>query len=846
MARRHGESDALYEKRWNSLLEAPALKPVYGECRRCSLAGGCKNPLIAGRASKDSFRKGGILFIGRNPGMEEDAQNQVFVGPSGILLNEILMGSLPPSTPYYITNAVKCATPGNKIPSVNSIRACMPYLKWEISVLKPSIIVVLGATALSLFSKDVKISKAHGTVVTTYTGIPVFAMYHPSFILRSYEMFISSFIDAFNTLAQLWRNVSGGKNQWEVNVTYKTLGRMDSLDHLFKELISASEKEGNGPYPVVIDLETTGLNPYKDKLRCIGICTPCLKCPVVIPYENFDSTEKGSTERFIRALTSDERIGICGHNLKFEHKWLKVKFNAPIENPMFDTQIGIYLHDHRAPQSLSALSRYTTIWGYDWEMKEWLSEFEGGDGYTTADNELLWKYNAGDVLATFQLMMKMRGGEHDELGLTPKQLLLQTMVVKESIVTADMELRGLQLDSEIIPSLQKKFTRAIAILDNRINTLPDIKRFINEYRTSKDKGIDFFNPRSPAQVSALVYDFLKLPEIDGRSTRADILERYGEKHGVINMILDYRRLGSLRSSYIEKLPKMADDKGRIHSQFNLLNTVSGRTSSSKPNLQNIPKTSAVKRMFISRHGDDGLLIAADFSQMELMLLASESGEERMLEVFRKGGDIHADAATFLFDVPLAAVTPAMRFKAKTFNFSLIYGITPYGLSHRLNIPVYEAERMICRHRREHSNLDRYMKRLRDRAHEVGYAESPLGRRRYLPNLNSGNRSEVAEAERQAGSLPVQSLAVDITLWAMTVMDRMFQTLKYPAEVVLQVHDAIMVDAKKDMLDKVCVIMRKVMVDGTASKFSFLKIPLKIDITYGPNWRDQKPYSFSDK
>jgi len=306
------------------------------------------------------------------------------------------------------------------------------------------------------------------------------------------------------------------------------------------------------------------------------------------------------------------------------------------------------------------------------------------------------------------------------------------------------------------------------------------------------------------------------------------------KHPIVSKILEYRGLKKLQNTYVEALPKLINPRtGRIHTSFNQAVTATGRLSSTDPNLQNIPireeRGRELRKTFIP--GDDNrLLLSADYSQIELRLMAHFSGDAHMREAFRHDADIHAATAAKIYGIPLADVTSDMRRKAKTANFGIIYGISGFGLSQRLSIPRSEAQELISGYFAAYPGVRRYMNNAIDKARELGYVETLTGRRRYLPDIRSANASVRGLAERNAINAPLQGSAADIIKIAMIRIHNTFQTLKLQSKMILQVHDELVFDVLTSEMERVREIVRREMESAYP-----LAIPLTVEMGVGKNW-----------
>jgi DNA polymerase-1 len=393
-------------------------------------------------------------------------------------------------------------------------------------------------------------------------------------------------------------------------------------------------------------------------------------------------------------------------------------------------------------------------------------------------------------------------------------------------VLIEMERTGIRLDVEALRDCGRT-------LEN------DIMALLQEIHAVADPGL---NVDSPRQLGDLLFNKLKLnPAVSKRtatgawSTDEKTLQKLIDDHPVVRTVLDYRACAKLKSTYVDKLPTLIDDESRVHTTYAQAFTETGRLSSSDPNLQNIPVRTArgrlIRKAFVARDAGHRL-VSADYSQIELRLMAAFSQDAAMLAAFRHGEDIHRDTASRVFDVMPAFVTPEQRAQCKMVNFGIIYGISAFGLSQRLRIPRKEAARLIDTYFRLYPRVRAYMDEAVARAREKGYAETILGRRRTLRDIASRNATVRQAAERDAINTPIQGSAADLIKVAMVNVDRALKAEGLRTKMVLQIHDELVFDAPLEEVDRVKEIVRREMTG--AIDFG---VPLEVGIGVGTNWLD---------
>ena len=391
-------------------------------------------------------------------------------------------------------------------------------------------------------------------------------------------------------------------------------------------------------------------------------------------------------------------------------------------------------------------------------------------------------------------------------------------------VLGDMEREGFLVDADALRALGEEFRAHIALLTDEIAVLMGAR----------------INLNSPKQLGEMLFDKMGLPAPKktqrGYSTSAEVLENLAAEHEVCAKILEYRKYQKLESTYIDSLLNLQDAAGRIHSRFDQVATATGRISSAEPNLQNIPVRTElgrqIRRAFIARPGC--VLVDADYSQIELRVLAHMSGDETMIEAFREGQDIHARTAAEVYGVPLEQVTHEMRSASKAVNFGIVYGISDFTLAKNISVSRKEAREFIERYFERYPGVKRYMDAAVAEGREKGYVTTLMGRRRYLPELASANFNLRSFGERCAMNSPIQGTAADIIKLAMIRVADALRKGGYKARLILQVHDELIVEAPEDEQERVRALLKDCM-EGVAA----LAVPLKTDISVGRDWRECK-------
>ena len=411
-----------------------------------------------------------------------------------------------------------------------------------------------------------------------------------------------------------------------------------------------------------------------------------------------------------------------------------------------------------------------------------------------------------------------------EIGDSEK--LLYDIEMPLAAVLADMEIAGFRIDTDGLKKYGENLDMLAKDLENRIY-----------FSAGRE-----FNINSPAQLGSVLFETLGLPagkktKSGSYSTGADILEKLRPHHPIIEDILEYRKVTKLKSTYVEGLIKVADDSGRVHSCFNQTGTTTGRLSSSEPNLQNIPIRTELGRelrKFFVPEGEDHRLIDADYSQIELRVLASISGDEAMTSAFISGEDIHASTASTVFGVPKNSVTTEMRKRAKAINFGIVYGMGEFSLAEDLGISRAQAKKYIESYLSGYPMVCAYLDGIVKDAYEHGYVTTLFGRRRYIPELAGQNKNLKHFGERVAKNSPIQGTAADIIKIAMINTSKKLKESGIDARLILQVHDELILEAHKDCADQAARILEECMENAVT-----LGVPLLAKASIGKTWFDNK-------
>ena len=600
------------------------------------------------------------------------------------------------------------------------------------------------------------------------------------------------------------------KNTEVENVTksYELIDNVNDITKLVQKLMKAKE--------IALDTETTGVEAMEAEL--VGISFSIKKHEAFyIPFsEKREEVEK--TLELLKPIFNNKESLKIGQNIKYDLLILK-NYGIEIAGPMFDTMIAHYVVQPELRHNMDYLAEiylnHTTI------PIESLIGPKGKNQKSMRDLDPreVYIYGCEDADITLQLKEKL---EKDLIANNALELF-NTIEMPLVPVLVDMEYNGVLLDKKALKSLSKDFSERMNKLEKEIHEVAG----------------EEFNVSSPKQVGEVLFDKLKIDEKAKKTktgqyvTSEEVLLKYQDKHPVVSKILDYRGLKKLVSTYVDALPKLINKKtGKVHTSFNQTVTATGRLSSSNPNLQNIPIRNSdgkeIRKAFIPEEGS--LFFSADYSQIELRIMAHLSQDPNMLDGFLHGDDIHASTAAKIYKEDIKSVTSDQRRKAKTANFGIIYGISVFGLAERMQVDRKEAKDLIDGYFETYPEVKTYMDKSIDIAKDKGYVETISNRKRYLPDINSKNAIVRGFSERNAINAPIQGSAADIIKIAMINIHKRFINQNVRSKMILQVHDELNFSVLPEEKEKV----QQIVIEEMRAAYS-LSVPLKADFGWGSNW-----------
>jgi DNA polymerase-1 len=602
---------------------------------------------------------------------------------------------------------------------------------------------------------------------------------------------------------------------------YKTIATEKPSYHLItqpeerKELLELLLKQSQ----VCFDTETTDIDALHADLVGMSFSYKAREAFYVAIPADFNEA-KSIVEEFLPFFTS-KSIEKIAHNIKYDLKVLN-RYGISVAAPTFDTMVAHYLINPESKQGMDFLAefylKYQPI-----SIETLIGKKGKGQGnMRDLKPEEISDYACEDADVTFQLKQLFE----PEIQKEHLKELFYEMEMPLVEVLKDMEQEGIAIDVAGLKDYSKQMEITLAELEKNIK---------------KEAGIDF-NVDSPKQLGDILFDVLKISSKAKKTktgqyaTSEDILQKHEKDHPIIPMILEYRQLRKLKSTYVDPLPTMTDRiDGRIHTNYMQTVTATGRLSSNNPNLQNIPirtdKGKEIRKAFIPRN-EEFTLMAADYSQIELRIIAALSKDKNMIEAFSSGQDIHKATAAKVFSVSLEEVTRDQRSAAKAVNFGIIYGQSAFGLAQNLNISRTEAKSIIDAYFEQYSTIKTYMDGAVSQARDKGYVETIMQRRRYLPDINSANAVVRGFAERNAVNAPIQGSAADIIKMAMVSVYRAMKQQPLKSKMILQVHDELVFDVHKSEMN----LMEKLVEEAMENAVK-LVVPMEVELQFGENWLD---------
>ncbi len=606
----------------------------------------------------------------------------------------------------------------------------------------------------------------------------------------------------------------------EMEQTLSTKSTVADSDHLYQYIQTPQAQkflvENLLKQPVIcFDTETTSLNEMEAELIGMSFCYKKGLAYYIPLSENREDAL--STLEIFRPVFEKEDILKVAHDLKFNYKILKL-YGVEVRGNLFDTMIAHYLLNPDGRHAMEYLSEmylnYRPV-----SLESLIGKGKRQGSFRDIDLATATEYLAEDADVILQLydifMPQLKKESLEDLFYKVEMPLMK--------VLAKMELEGVSLDENWLKQESIDLENDLRQLEAKIFELSE----------------EQFNMNSPKQLGEILFDKLKLDpkakktKTGQYSTSEDVLQKLAPKHDIIQYILEYRTYQKLKSTYVDALPLQIDQEdNRVHTNFSQTTAATGRLASVNPNLQNIPirtlRGQQIRGAFVA--GEGKKIISADYSQIELRLIAEISGEENMIKAFQNGEDIHASTASKLFGVPLEKVTKTQRSQAKTVNFGIIYGQGAFGLAEQTGLSRGEAKKMIDAYFETYPKLKYYMAEQVQKARDLGYVETILGRKRHLKDINSGNFVVKSHAERNAVNAPIQGSAADVIKIAMIRIDEELQQKNLKTKMLLQVHDELLFEAPEEETEVAMNLIKNAMENAVETS-----VPLLVEVGVGDNW-----------
>ena len=792
-------------------------------CTKCELSYQCS--LETNKMPGEGFHDG-IMFVGKHPGKDDDKIGSPMTGPNGKLFWELLRSAGYVQGEVFVTNCIKCA-PVDISAGKRHWNYCSEHFLAELEEVKPKMVVAVGAEALTFLTGKTGVQGLRGTGLTCslnedYVVYPIrqpMALKHVDDYDQ--EAMKASMVDDLRNLRRILH--TGGVvsvDSLEDDTDYRVAYTDEDVDAFLKELENAPA--------LACDLETTGLEEWAPGAEIVAIgfssgpghgrAIPVHAVGIEAPFWwDGKYVEETLIPKIVEFLRKKEKV-LFGHNfLKFDNKWLRRFWKCDPVDIGFDTLLGAYATWHNLKSfELEVLANSKC------GMRKWKKEF------TLENTEQLCLYLCKDVDGTFRVKDEI------EKDIDPaERWLLENILVPLTKEFSYMEQRGARIDREQIDEVDTLLEEKIKVCRETIRSIDEVKAW------EAANGMEF-NPDSPQQVGEIMFDKMKLPVIKkskktGKPSADKEVLGFYKNNEFCKSVIEFKGMNKLRSTYVIGIKDSLDGE-LIHTSYKSWGTVTGRPSSSGPNLMNIPRGDtagkvmedgeAIKKLFIPREGN--CFVQADYSQVELRVLACLSGDKNMIDIFKRGGDLHYETASKAYGIPVEQVSKAQRTNAKMINFGLIYGkhletlkqdFIDAGSSAEDAVDFYNA------HQREFPGVWQFMKDQEYKVIADGQQTTYFGRTRQYDEKNQ-------EAFRQAYNTPVQSMASDLTLISIIRLVKAFKQLGIKAFPILTVYDSIICEVELSEFWKACDVIKDVM---ESIDFSWIKVPIVADLSAGPNW-----------
>lgn len=807
-------------------------------CDACNLYKSCTSPRVPLYGSYDAR----VLVIGEAPSAYDSVKGMPFSSEAGLLLRETLTAVGFDLADIAFANTVRCRPPGNIPPTKENIESCVINTYLDIlSMPNLKIVLLVGAAALNAFTGRTGILKAHGTSIII-DGIKYYPTMHPAAIIKDPTKH-DKFVHGIYTFYRIFESDAKVKAD---DLNYVLVDTVQKFDDMMVVLNAAEN--------ICVDIESSGLKPFVHDAKVVGIGLGVVeKTAYFVPLDHSSRTFQGSDYDHVRAyltgLLCDPDKKKFGHNVKFDSLYLEVCWGIETHGWSYDTMLGAYcLDENRRHYGLKPLAlEFTDMGDYEAELGNYLESM----GLTMGDMfkipvDILAKYCCSDIDAT----IRIRDLQEPILRKDKDcEYVFDTLLMPGSELSKDIEKAGIAIDSDYLAELEVSVPKEMAELDVKLRTYPEVdvaeKKVMALSKKKKNPIQEPMNFGSSPQLGKLLFEEFKLPIIqvskktNKPSTNKKVIEALAKMHEFPKTLMQWKLLSSAYTKYVSKIrPDWLQEKdGRVHGQYLLHGTRTGRYASSHPNMQNIPRDTRIKNIFVPKPGC--VFVHADYSQVELRVLAIFSEDQMMTTAFKNGEDIHTATAAVVAGIPVAelqaqinagdAVAKDRRRIAKTINFGLLYGMGAYKLANILACSEEEGELFISNYFSKLPGVKRFIDKTHKLVKKQLHVTSLFGRKRRLPYAASRDLKQASQAERQSVNSIIQSTAADMTLSAMISVNSYLKENHLLARIVMTVHDSIVIECPLDEVAEVSEALKSIMEN---LPFSWITVPIVADVELG--------------
>lgn len=824
------------------------------DCPRCKTRNKPTAPEVHHYRGRDKQKGIKVFILGESPGTEEDLAGRPFVGRTGtVILRPLLKGDIEE---YILDNSVRCFSPSK--PKPEHIKACSKHWKAEVEKHRPDVIVALGNYAAeAVLGRKIKITDQVGNAVSLHVGnrkYPVLLNFHPAYILRQrgkkggeYERINNSWLNTWDAIPDL---VERGVDEAPETHSMTDVDEIvEFLKKVKRDYSAVSGKSFTYDYEAWGDrgaLRPDICNKYAILSVGVGLGEPEREVGVSFPFDTCVFAKSGECTRIIKADKRVEKLwrqtiavpGRVAQNAKYEHKANIKRFG--FTEYLRDTMLAMNTIHELSRADLGSIATYCKIpWAaYKLLMKEVQEKPE------SVPLPKLLRYSGLDGLATHISWHRLL----NQIADSSRERIL-AMREQFALYLAMSEMNGMHINRSSVAETKRTLKRELLRAEAKFRDTSEVRKTekwaVKNIKSFKEG--DHFNPRSPVQMKYLCINLLKLPVKpskykwkDGKrvagtiSLAKDVLENFEENYPVVKWLNKVRSINSMFSGFLDKWEKYVCGNDCVHTNYTQTIVVTGRLSSTDPNLQNIPTDSPVRRVFNSRY-DDGYVIAPDYSQLEPRILAGWSGDKEMCRALNDGLDLHRFVGAIVYDTDYDSVTSRQRWIAKRRNLGSMYGQTAEGLADMCNISLDEAKEIVAIYDAKFPGVYQFRLSKHKEAMKYGIVKDLFGAVRHLPDAQHGTRVEQERAFRQAGNFPIQSTGNTFHLIALCVLFRLFNKYNIKASVMGPEHDKIYVDSSGNHLERSFKYIKDAMLIHNERDYWVDKpVKMKVDFKYGKN------------